>query len=72
MLFDFHAILTISSHHNEFADIKDVCLSLPTVINRNGVFHVIKPKLSEEEQTELKDSAIKMKNLTQKALSLLE
>ncbi len=66
-----HAILTVSSHHDEFAEIKDVCLSLPTVVNRGGIYHVIKPKLSKEEQVEIKDSAVKMKNLTQKALSLI-
>lgn len=66
-----HAILTVSSHHNEFAGVRDICLSLPTVINREGVFHVIKPKLSEEEQIDLKDSADKMKTFTQKALELI-
>lgn len=66
-----HAILTVSSHHDEFAGTRDVCLSLPTVINRNGVFHVIKPKLSAEEQSELQDSANKMKNFTQKALDII-
>jgi L-lactate dehydrogenase len=63
--------LTVSSHHNEFAGVRDICLSLPTVINREGVFHVIKPKLSEEEQIDLKDSADKMKTFTQKALELI-
>ena len=66
-----HAILTVSSHHNEFAEVKNVCLSLPTVVNREGVFHVIKPKLSAEEQSEIKESTLKMKNLTQQALGLL-
>ena len=67
-----HAILTISSHHDDFDGIKDICLSLPTVINREGVFRVIKPKLSEEEELELKDSAEKMKNYTEKALSMIK
>lgn len=66
-----HAILTLSSHHDEFAGIRDICLSLPTVINRDGVFRVIKPKLSPEEESELKDSAEKMKKFTLKALEML-
>ena len=66
-----HAVLTVSSHHDEFDGIKDVCLSLPTVINQEGVFHVINPKLSEEEKIELKDSAQKMKNYTEKALAII-
>lgn len=66
-----HAILTVSSHHNDFNGIKDICLSLPTVINRKGVHHVIKPQLSEEETVELTDSALKMHNYTQKAIAML-
>lgn len=66
-----HAILTISSHHDDFNGIKDICLSLPTVLNRDGVFHVIRPKLSDEEKTEMNDSAEKMKNYTDKALAMI-
>lgn len=66
-----YAILTVSSHHNEFSGIKDICLSLPTVVNRSGIFRVIKPKLSEEESDELYDSAEKMKKFTLTALDML-
>ncbi|MBR1756442.1 MAG: L-lactate dehydrogenase [Alphaproteobacteria bacterium] len=66
-----HSILTVSSHHNEAEGIKDVCLSLPTVVCRQGVYHVITPKLSAEEHIKLRKSAETMKNYTEKALSMI-
>ena len=47
-----YAILTVSSHHDDIEGVKGVSLSLPTVINRKGIFHVISPKLSDEEYTD--------------------
>lgn len=66
-----YSILTVSSHHDEVEGIKDVCLSLPTVINRRGIFHVIMPKLSESEHEQLHNSAVKMKEFSEQALALL-
>ncbi len=66
-----YSILTISSHHDEVEGVKDVCLSLPTVINRRGIFHVIMPKLSVSEHQQLHASAMKMKDFSNQALALL-
>ncbi|MBQ9034869.1 MAG: L-lactate dehydrogenase [Alphaproteobacteria bacterium] len=66
-----YSILTVSSHHDEVEGVKDVCLSLPTVINRHGIFHVIMPKLSAEEHQKLQTSAEKMKDFSKQALALL-
>ncbi|MBP5352577.1 MAG: L-lactate dehydrogenase [Alphaproteobacteria bacterium] len=66
-----YSILTISSHHDEVEGVKDVCLSLPTVVNRRGVFHVITPKLSADEHQKLHKSAATMKDFSEKALSLI-
>lgn len=66
-----HAILTVSSHHDEFLTVKDVCLSLPSVIDKCGISHVIKPKLSEEEFTDLKASALTIKQNIDKALNII-
>ena len=66
-----YSILTISSHHEEVEGIKDVCLSLPTVINRRGVYHVITPKLSASEHAQLKSSAEKMKEFSDQAVAML-
>ena len=65
------AILTVSSHHDEVEGVKDVCLSLPTVINRHGVYHVITPRLSEKEHSLLKESAIKMKEYSDQAINMI-
>lgn len=66
-----HSILTVSSHHRETEGIKNVCLSLPTVINRQGIYHVITPKLSAAEHAKLRNSAEVMQNYTKKALDLI-
>lgn len=66
-----HSILTVSSHHHEVEGVKNVCLSLPTVICRQGVYHVITPKLSVFEHEKLHQSAVKMKDHTEKALAML-
>ena len=66
-----HSILTVSSHHANVEGINDVCLSLPTVLNRNGVYHVITPKLSAEEHAKLRKSAETMKEYSDKALEML-
>ena len=66
-----YSILTVSSHHAEVEGIKDVSLSLPTVINRRGIHHVITPKLDAEEHAKLRKSAETMKEYTDKALSMI-
>ena len=67
-----YAILTVSSHHDDIEGVKGVSLSLPTVINRKGIFHVISPKLSYEERAKLKNSAEIMKEYTDKALAMVD
>jgi len=66
-----YSILTVSSHHAEVEGIKDVSLSLPTVINRRGIHHVITPKLDANEHAKLRKSAETMKEYTEKALSMI-
>ena len=66
-----YSILTVSSHNEDVEGVKGVCLSLPTVINRRGIFHVITPKLSAEEHAQLKSSAEKMKDFSDQALAML-
>ena len=67
-----YAILTVSTHHKEVAGIKDVCVSMPTVIGKRGVHNVLYPKLNKEEDEALNKSAQKIKQLSQTALSLLQ
>ena len=67
-----YSILTLSSHHQEIEGVSEVCLSLPTVINKRGIYHVITPKLSEEERLKLYESAVTIKKYTDIALDLLK
>lgn len=56
-----NAILTVSSLHEEIEGVNNVCLSLPSIINKNGIEKVIYPKLTPEEHILLKSSAEKLK-----------
>lgn len=67
-----YAILTISSHHQNVEGVGNICLSLPTVLNRQGVHHVIMPNLSGEEHQKLEASAKTMKEYSDKALAMLK
>lgn len=66
-----YAILTVSTHHQEVAGIKDVCISMPTIIGKRGVHNVLYPELDVSEAKKLKDSVKKMKELSDKALSTI-
>lgn len=55
-----NSILTVSAHHNEVEGIKDICLSLPAVVNRNGIERILYPELSASEHTLLRQSAEKI------------
>lgn len=66
-----YAILTVSSHHENVEGINNVCLSLPTVIGKRGIHHVIFPRLSESEHRDLKFSAEKIKEYSDQALEMI-
>lgn len=68
---DSHAILTVSSVQENVEGVKEVCLSLPSVVTRKGVLHVIKPKLSTDEREKLRLSALKMKEYADNALEMI-
>ncbi len=56
-------VLSVSSLIDGYYDLTDVCLSLPTVINRNGVERVLRLELSEQEIAGLRRSAEILKGL---------
>ena len=57
-----NAILTVSALHNEIEGVKDICLSLPAVINRNGISRILYPELSASEHALLRQSAEKIRD----------
>lgn len=57
------SILPVSSHQSGKAGIKDISLSLPTRVGRNGVMEVLEPAVSPAELEGLHKSAESLKNV---------
>ncbi len=57
VLRDENAVLPVSSHVTEFPEFGDVCMALPTIVNRHGAVSRILPPLSYGERTGLIASA---------------
>jgi len=58
-----NSILPVSTLINEYYQINDVCISLPSLVNRNGVEHYLDLELSELEQKQFAHSANTLKNI---------
>ena len=57
ILRDQHTVLSVSSLIRDYYGIDGLCLSLPTVVGRNGIERVLRLQLSESEQKALQHSA---------------
>ncbi|NOY59077.1 MAG: L-lactate dehydrogenase [Calditrichaeota bacterium] len=57
ILRDENRILTVSTLLHDYYAIHDVCMSIPTILNRNGISRTIKIKLDESERAKLSSSA---------------
>jgi L-lactate dehydrogenase len=66
---DENAILTVSSLLHDYYGVDDICLSVPTIVNKNGVREVLKLPLTDEEIVKFQSSALMMKNIV-KSLTL--
>jgi L-lactate dehydrogenase len=62
---DENAVLTVSSLLRDYYGVSDICISIPTVINRKGVREVLKIPLEEEEIKKFQNSASILKNITE-------
>lgn len=60
---DEHSILTVSSLLNGQYGLSDVCLSVPSVIDRNGVNRILEVPLSDEEKKLLHKSGETLKKV---------
>ena len=60
---DEHAVLPVSSVMNGEFDLKYICLSIPTVIGRDGVEMVVDIYLNNEENEKLQKSAQALRNV---------
>lgn len=63
---DEHSILTVSSLMTGQYGMKDVCISVPTVVDRNGINRVLEVPLSEKEKKMLHHSSDTLKDILQK------
>ena len=52
-----NTVLSVSSLINNYYGISNLCLSLPTVVNRSGIEKVLRVELSPDEQASLRHSA---------------
>jgi L-lactate dehydrogenase len=52
-----NTVLSVSSLIENYYGIDDVCLSLPTVVNRSGIEKVLRVELSQQEIASLQNSA---------------
>lgn len=62
VLRDQHTVLSVSSLIDDYYGLGDVCLSLPTVVNRGGIERVLRLGLSESEVVALRRSAQVLKD----------
>ncbi|MGA1864118.1 MAG: L-lactate dehydrogenase [bacterium] len=63
ILRDENSILPVSTLINDYYGINDVCLSIPSVVNRNGVEEFLRLELSNQEQEQFKLSAETLKKV---------
>jgi len=63
ILHDENAVLPVSSLITDYLDMSDVYLSLPAVVNKNGIREVLKLELTKKEEEALKKSADALKEV---------
>jgi L-lactate dehydrogenase len=67
---DENSILTVSSLIRDYYGVSDVCISIPTIVNRNGIREALRLSLEEEEIRKFQASASTLKSVIQ-SLGLL-
>src|SRR3989338_1045159 len=66
ILHDENAVLPVSSLIGDYLGIQDTYLSLPAILNRNGVREILKLELSAQEERQLNNSAEAIKEVIKK------
>jgi L-lactate dehydrogenase len=62
ILRDENSILPVSTLVNDYYGVSDVCISIPSIVNINGIEQYVKIDLSDEEQELFKHSANTLKD----------
>jgi len=63
ILRDENSVLPVSTLIDDYYSINDVCLGIPSVVNRNGVERILKLDLPSAEQEQLRHSAQALKEV---------
>lgn len=63
ILRDENSVLPVSTLINDYYGVNDVCLSIPSIVNRNGVEKFLKLELSSQEQEQFRHSANSLKRI---------
>ena len=63
ILHDENAVLSVSTLIDDYLGVKDIYLSLPSIVNKNGVRENLKIELSSKEQAQFLHSAEKIKSI---------
>jgi len=63
MLRDENSVLPVSTFIKDYYDLNDICLSIPSVVNRKGVERFLRLELSAVEQKQLKLSAESLRQI---------
>ena len=63
---DEDSVLPISTLIRDYYGVDDVCLGIPSIVNRNGVSKFLRLELSSEEQERLRHSAKTLKDIIDK------
>ncbi len=63
ILRDENSVLPVSTLINDYCGVGDICLSIPSIVNRNGVEEFLKLELSQSEQKQFSHSAETLKGL---------
>lgn len=63
ILRDENSVLPVSSLIHNYYGVNDVCLSVPAIVNKSGVSHILKINLSDEEREKFIHSASTLKSI---------
>ncbi|MFH1868459.1 MAG: L-lactate dehydrogenase [Candidatus Omnitrophota bacterium] len=63
ILRDENSVLPVSTLINDYYGINDICMSIPSLVNENGIDKFLKLKLSVDEQKKFKFSAESLKTV---------
>ncbi|MCK0116636.1 L-lactate dehydrogenase [Isoptericola sp. S6320L] len=66
VLNDEHRVMPVSTRIEDFHGIRDVCLSLPTLVDSRGATTVVDTPLSEQEVAGLRSSAASVRSVQQR------